>query len=121
MPDSPVKYAVASKDGISINEHFGHARRFGIYALTAESCELLEERQVEHYCHGNSGSQSAMAMILETISDCDAVFVARIGDGPTEKLAAIGVEAVSDYAYEAVVPSLLEHHRNKTCPMIKGE
>ena len=52
-----------------------------------------------------------MAQILETIRDCRAVFVAKIGDGPTEKLAAIGVEAVSAYAYEEIEPSLLDYMR----------
>jgi len=105
--------AVASKDGISINQHFGHAKRFWIYQVQQESCTLLEEREVEHYCHGNSGSQSAMAMILETIRDCDAVFVAKIGDGPKEKLAAINVIAVDDYAHEAIKPSLLDYAQHK--------
>ena len=50
-----------------------------------------------------------MSMILETICDCHALFIARIGDGPAEKLAAIGVCAVSDYAYEAIEPSLLDY------------
>jgi len=104
-----LKLAVASKDGISINEHFGHAKAFLVYNVSKDQCLLLEQRQVEHYCHGNQGSQSAMAMIPETIRDCHAVFIARIGDGPTDKLAAIGVDAVSDYAYEAIEPSLLKY------------
>lgn len=104
-----LKLAVASKDGISINEHFGHAKAFHIYSVGKDQCLLLEQRQVEHYCHGNQGSKSAMAMILETIRDCHAVFIAKIGDGPTDKLAAIGVDAVADYAYEAIEPSLLKY------------
>lgn len=50
-----------------------------------------------------------MAMILQTINDCDAVFVAKIGDGPVGKLQAIGVRAVDDYAYEAITESLLAY------------
>lgn len=42
---------------------------------------------------------------------CDAVFVAKIGDGPIEKLATIGVQAVADYAYEAIEESLLDYLR----------
>jgi len=104
MTGLPLKLAVASKDGISINEHFGHAKVFHINSVSENQCLLLEQRQVEHYCHGNSGNQSAMAMILQTISDCH-------GDGPAEKLAAIGVQAISDYAYEAVEASLLDYVR----------
>jgi hypothetical protein len=52
-----------------------------------------------------------MVGILEAIKDCHAVFVANIGDGPTEKLAAIGVRSVSHYAYEAIEDSLLDYVR----------
>ncbi len=111
MTAFPLKLAVASKEGRAISEHFGHARRFAVYAVAPDSCRLLETREVEHYCLGNSSSQSAMAGILEAIRDCQAVFIAKIGDGPTEKLAAIGVRAVSGYAWEAIEESLLDYAR----------
>ena len=104
----PVKLAVATKEGLAISEHFGHAKRFQIYEVTPENCNFLETREVSNYCLGQRGDQSAMAGILETIKDCHAVFVAKIGDGPTEKLEAIGVCAVSNYAYEAIEESLLD-------------
>ena len=87
----PVRLAVASKEGMAISEHFGHAKRLWIYEVTPQHCRLLEQRDVEHYCLGNHSGKTAMARALETIKDCQAVFVARIGDGPTEKLRAIGV------------------------------
>lgn len=104
-----MKLAVASKEGMGISEHFGHAKQFWIYEVSDGACDLLEKRQVEHYCLGQQSSKTAMAGILETVKDCQAVFVAKIGDGPTEKLAAIGVQAVSDYAYEAIEASLLDY------------
>lgn len=111
MPGFPLKLAVASKDGVAVSEHFGHAKRFAVYAVTPDSCRLLESREVAHYCLGNSADQSALAGILEAIRDCQAVFVARIGDGPTEKLAAIGVQAVSAYAWEPIEAALLDYAR----------
>jgi predicted Fe-Mo cluster-binding NifX family protein len=104
-----VKVAVASKEGISISQHFGHAKKFWIYSVQESSCKFLETRDVDHYCLGNSSSQSAMAMILQTINDCEAVFVAKIGDGPTEKLKAIGVTAIDQYAHEAIGESLVDY------------
>jgi len=112
MVDQAVRIAVASKEGLAISEHFGHARVFWVYEVDGSNCRLLQKREVEHYCLGNSSSKTAMEKILQTISDCKAVFVARIGDGPAEKLAAIGVEAVADYAYEAIEASLLDYQDN---------
>ncbi len=109
MVGFPVKVAVATKEGKAVSEHFGHAKRFAIWEVTPESICLLEEREVEHYCLGGEGNASAMPGILAAIRDCHAVFVAKIGDGPTEKLRAIGVTAVSDYAWEPIEVSLLDY------------
>lgn len=113
MQDRNMKVSVASKEGLGISEHFGHAKQFWIYEVTPEKCCLLEKREVEHYCLGNHSSKTAMAQILETIKDCQAVFIAKIGDGPIEKLAAIGIESVSEYAYEAIEASLTHYAQNR--------
>lgn len=104
-----MKLAVATKEGMAVSEHFGHAKHFWVYEVEGGVCRLLEKRDVEHYCLGQHSSKTAMAGILEAVKDCRAVFVAKIGDGPTEKLAAVGVQAVSDYAYEAIEASLLDY------------
>lgn len=109
----PVRLAVASKEGLAISEHFGHAKTFYIYDVEGEACSLAEQRTVSHYCLGGHSDKGAMAGILEAVSDCQAVFVAKIGDGPTEKLAARGIEAVSDYAWQEIEPSLTAYVR--TC------
>lgn len=103
------KVAVATKDGLSVNLHFGHAKEFWIYQCDGDAIKLLERREVDHYCHGQHGDQSAMQKILKTINDCEAVFVAKVGDGPTAKLAKIGVVAVDEFAYEAVEDSLQQY------------
>lgn len=109
MVEFPLKLAVATKEGLAISEHFGHAKQFHIYAAYPDRCRFIETRQVAHYCLGQHADQSAMAGILEAIKDCHAVFVAKIGDGPTEKLSKIGVRAVGQYAYEAIEASLLDY------------
>lgn len=102
-------YAVASKEGLAISEHFGHAKQFFVYEVGIDDCRLLEKREVSHYCLGGSSDKSALAGILETIKDCSAVFVAKVGDGPTDKLAARGITAVAEYAWEEIEPSLQEY------------
>ncbi|MCQ8104745.1 dinitrogenase iron-molybdenum cofactor biosynthesis protein [Methylomonas sp. SURF-2] len=109
MSGFPLLVAVASKEGMAISEHFGHAKQFRIYQADPEQCRYIETREVAHYCLGQQGDQAAMAGILEAIKDCHAVFVAKIGDGPTERLNNIGVRAVAEYAYEAIEASLLAY------------
>lgn len=109
MSGEPVRVAVASKDGIAINQHFGHAKMFWIFMVTPLACEFIEQREVDNYCHGQTGDASAMQKILRTIRDCEAVFVAKIGDGPIDKLNNIGVKSVDEYAYLGVRDSLLAY------------
>lgn len=109
MRQATMRVAVATKEGLAVSEHFGHTRAFHIYELAAGGCRLLEQRQVLHYCLGGSSDKTAMADILDTIQDCQAVFVAKIGDGPTDKLAARGITAVSDYAWEEIEPALRDY------------
>ncbi len=109
MNNETLRVGVASKEGLAISEHFGHAKVFHIYDVREDRCQLIEQRHVDHYCLGGHSDKNAMAGILEAVSDCQAVFVAKIGDGPAEKLQARGIEAVSEYAWEAIEPSLLAY------------
>ena len=104
-----IKVAVASKEGHAISQHFVHAFEYWIYDVSPTRCRLLEKRSVEQYCHMGQVWGSAMSKILHTIKDCDAVFVARIGESATDKLRACGVEPVSCYAFEAIEPSLRDY------------
>jgi predicted Fe-Mo cluster-binding NifX family protein len=113
MSDTVIRVAVATKEGAAVSEHFGHVKAFHIYELSSDACRFIEQRQVRHYCLGGSSDKTAMVEILDTIQDCSAVFVAKVGDGPTEKLAARGITAVSDYAWEEIEPSLLDFAAKK--------
>ena len=104
-----LRIAVASKDGVAVNEHFGHAKKFYAYDVSVAGSQLIEERQVKHYCLGGSSDKSAMADILETINDCTAVLVARIGDGPAGKLKLRGIQAVTEYTWEEIDSSLMNY------------
>ena len=108
----PLRVAVASKDGIAINEHFGHAKLFWVYDIDSEACWFKEKRDVDHYCLGGHSDKAALPKILHTISDCQAVFVAKIGDGPSEKLAAKGIKAITDYTWEEIEESLKDYYFN---------
>lgn len=101
-----LKVAIASKTGVAIDEHFGHAKVFRIYRVSNDWVELIENRDVDHYCLGGHGDRSALQKILDTIEDCDAVFVARVGEGPADKLLARGVEPVADHPWEEIEPAL---------------
>lgn len=105
-PSSPRRVAVATKNRSQIDLHFGHADAFSIYAVDAGKPVFFEQRLVEHYCQGGDGDEDKRAAILRAIADCEALFAARIGDGPKTRLANAGIAPVDDYPYGEIEASI---------------
>jgi nitrogen fixation protein NifB len=108
-----VRVAVASKGEGQIDIHFGHADRFAIYDLDAAGPRYVEQREVEHYCQGGYGDEDKREVILRALADCMACFIARVGEGPREKLAGAGIQAVDAYPYGAVEASIMDWYRKR--------
>jgi predicted Fe-Mo cluster-binding NifX family protein len=87
--------AVATKDGREINQHFGHAERFLIYAVEDGDAKLVDEKQVERYCSFDP-EHPLRGHVLKSIADalvgCRAVVSAQIGEHPRGELEKLGVE-----------------------------
>lgn len=103
---APFLIAVATKSQRQIDLHFGHADDFKIYSLTEGRLDFVETRFVEHYCQGGVGDEDKREVILRALADCRALFAARIGDGPKERLLAAGIEPVTDYPHGAIEESI---------------
>jgi len=87
--------AVASKDGYEINQHFGHAERFLIYAVVDGNATLVDEKMVDRYCsfdpeHPLRGH--VLKSIAEALDGCRAVVTAQMGEHPRGELEKLGVE-----------------------------
>lgn len=87
--------AVATKDGREINQHFGHAERFLIYAVDEGDARLVDEKQVERYCsfdpeHPLRGH--VLQGIAAALDGCRAVVSAQMGEHPKAELEKLGVE-----------------------------
>ena len=100
-------FAVASKDGKTIDQHFGHVERFLIFEVEEGEVTLREERPVERYCRFDPEHPLRSHTLKETadaLAGCRAVVCAMIGEAPKEELHRIGVEV---FAVEGeIVPTL---------------
>src|SRR6266542_1611062 len=74
-----LKVAVASSDGIYVNEHFGRARRFMIYLLSAGGWEHLENRENRPSCAGHEHNDDLLEKAADLIADCGGIVIAQIG------------------------------------------
>jgi nitrogen fixation protein NifB len=109
--DDACLVAVASKSGDVIDQHFGHVRRFQIYAVSSEGAVRVGERHVPLYCQGESdcdtdAQQSTFTTMLDLLTDVDAVFCARVGMAPWQQLEEAGIAPVVDYAWQPVREAL---------------
>ncbi|MGB3513725.1 MAG: nitrogenase cofactor biosynthesis protein NifB [Microcoleaceae cyanobacterium] len=89
--------AVASKGNGLVNQHFGHAKEFMIYEVDGVTARFIAHRKIDHYCLGGYSEEGSLDNIIKAISDCKAVLVSKIGDGPKEKILDAGLEVVEAY------------------------
>ena len=76
------RIAAASGDGITVNEHFGHAQFFRIYDISEDGYSFMETRDAVAACQHSLGHDTTrFDKIIELLSDCDALLVQKIGDG----------------------------------------
>ncbi len=101
--------AVASKDGMEINQHFGHAERVLIYEVSGNSVALQAEKPVEKYCSYDQDHplrKHILEAIAAALAGCRAVVCAQIGQAPQLEMERLGIEVFA--AQGPVKQTLLE-------------
>ncbi len=96
--EKKLKFAIASKSGIHVDLHFGHAEEFYIYQYDNGEVRFLEKRNVEKYCNGIEDcgeTEDKITKILTVLRDCDSVIAMRIGETPKIRLKEKGIRAVT--------------------------
>lgn len=94
------KLAIATKTGINIDEHFGHANEFYIYSYDDRGAKFVEKRIVDKYCTGVEECEEhddKISKILKVIEDCDFVLAMRAGIEPIKRLKEKGIEVIQTY------------------------
>ncbi len=101
------RIAVATKAGGLVDQHFGHAKELLVYDVSRAGARLVGRRVTEAYCVGGDGDDDALAVALRALADCRAVLVAKIGHCPRGRLAAAGVEPVTEHAFQPIEAAAL--------------
>ena len=90
------KIAVASSDGIVVNQHFGKADTFYIYGMDDSGTYSLQEtRNTQPVCQAGNHNEHALYENIKRFTDCKYILVSRIGNGAAnlaEKAGIIPVE-----------------------------
>lgn len=94
MDKEEYKIAVASSDGIVVNNHFGRAKDFYIYQIDDEErIYFLEKRSVMPVCKGGNHDNEKLRENLEKLEDCKYLLVSRIGSEAAGMAADLGIES----------------------------
>lgn len=87
-----LKVAFASDDRTLVNQHFGAALGFAIYAFDEEQAQLVE--LVEFPAADMDGNESKLPARIQALAGCAAVYCLAIGASAVNQLLAAGVQPV---------------------------
>ncbi len=113
MDKEEYKIAVASSDGIVVNNHFGRAKDFYIYQIDdKEEIHFLEKRSVTPVCERGNHDDEKLKTNLEKLRDCKYLLVSKIGRGAADMAEGFGIES-----YE--IPGIIEESIEQLIKYIK--
>jgi MoaA/NifB/PqqE/SkfB family radical SAM enzyme len=100
-----MRIAVASRSGVVVDQHFGHAERFYIYESDGDVSRLVETRSVGASAScGMCGRRAdetpepgRIGKAISAVSDCQGVLAMRIGDSPSRRLVERGIAVFATY------------------------
>lgn len=113
MEDSALKVAFASTDMKSVNQHFGSAESFVIYAIDPEQTKMLEVAQFGDLAQ--DGNEDKLIVKMKSLEGCIAVYSQAVGASAVRQLKAIGIQPVKVSAgveIEDLLESLQEELRS---------
>ena len=82
--------AVATMEGLLVNQHLGEAFKVQIWSRDGEGFRCVEERETPE----PGGGALRWKQLAEILNDCRAILVAGIGESPSKALAQAGVQPI---------------------------
>ena len=96
-----LRFAVATRSGILVDQHFGKVDEFLIYEYHDGRVAYIERRPIGQYCTGGMDAcdsrEDKMTRILKALHDCEGVIALRIGVAPQRRLEEKGIHTYTTY------------------------
>jgi len=103
--ETAIRVAFASTDMKQVNQHFGAAQAFAVYAVDPERTGLVEVLQFGDL--GMDGNEDKLAAKITALEGCIAVYTQAVGASAVSQLQRHGIQPVK-VTPGASVPDLLE-------------
>ncbi len=93
--ETTLKIAFCTDDMKLVNQHFGSAKTFAIYAVDLETSELLEAAEFGKL--DQDGNEDKLASKIVLLEGCAAVYCEAVGASAVRQLMAAGIQPVKVY------------------------
>lgn len=90
--DTALKVAFATTDMEYVNQHFGSARSFAVYAVNIDDAELLEAAQFGELAQ--DGNEDKLSVKIQLLEGCAAVYCQAVGASAVNQLLNHGIQPV---------------------------
>ncbi|MGJ0483668.1 MAG: nitrogen fixation protein NifX [Methylomicrobium sp.] len=90
--DTAIKVAFATTDMVHVNQHFGSAKSFALYAVDPEQSELLEATQFGDL--SQDGNEDKLSVKIQLLDGCAAVYCQAIGASAIKQIVAQGIQPI---------------------------
>jgi nitrogen fixation protein NifX len=90
--ETALKVAFATSDMETVNQHFGSAKSFAVYAVDMEHSELLEAAQFGEL--RQDGNEDKLSVKIDLLGGCAAVYCQAIGGSAINQLIAKNIQPV---------------------------
>ena len=88
-----------------VNQHFGSAKSFAIYAVDPERTEFVEAAQFGALVQ--DGNEDKLAIKFDLLKECAAVYCQAVGASAVKQLVALGIQPVKVHE-DSPIQKLLE-------------
>ena len=117
--DELIKVAFATTDRRQVNQHFGSARAIAIYGINRDNKVLLNVSQFGEL--GQDGNEDKLAIKLESLKGCCAVYCRACGASGVKQLLAHGIKPIKvgeGALIEEIVKDLQQEMKRQPSPWL---
>ncbi|TAK62396.1 nitrogen fixation protein NifX [Methylobacter sp.] len=90
--ETALKIAFATTDMETVNQHFGSAKSFAIYAVNMDDAQLLEAAEFGEL--QQDGNEDKLSVKIELLNGCAAVYCQAVGGSAINQLIAKNIQPV---------------------------
>jgi nitrogen fixation protein NifX len=90
--ETAIKVAFATTDMAHVDQHFGSAKSFAVYAVDPEQSEMLEAAQFGELAQ--DGNEDKLSVKIKLLEGCSAVYCLAIGASAVNQIVSNGIQPI---------------------------